>query len=195
MRNGLWSRDTIKSCYYKGLGHSGRDEAGHHRNPIENTVKDLKTLMDLTVPGYLGTNEAFHTRCIGEEDELLPLRGRELSRRIAPFVLRRLKKTVIDELPEKIENIRTCPLSEDQVKLYRDAVDRKGRNLLSALNNDKAPAPYIHIFALLTLLKQICDHPALVDASVKEPDDYLQFHLTNNRVADHGHFSAIKSPC
>ncbi|MCP4689260.1 MAG: DEAD/DEAH box helicase [Desulfobacterales bacterium] len=142
--------------------------------PIENSLQDLKNLMDLTIPDYLGSDQAFQDRYIVEGDDLTPHRGRELNRRISPFVLRRLKKTVLDELPVKIEDIRTCPLSEDQVKLYRDAVDGKGRKLLNALGDDRAPAPYIHIFALLTLLKQICDHPALVDQSRAGTADPLQ---------------------
>ena len=76
-------------------------------------------------------------------------------------MLRRLKTAVLDELPEKIEDLRTCSLSEEQLSLYRQAINTKGVALMEKLRRDKEPLPYIHIFALLNLLKQICDHPAL----------------------------------
>jgi SNF2 family DNA or RNA helicase len=77
-------------------------------------------------------------------------------------MLRRRKETVLRDLPPKIEDLRTCMLSEDQVRLYREAVDRQAPTLVSSLKNSGEKVPYIHIFALLTLLKQICDHPALL---------------------------------
>ena len=91
---------------------------------------------------------------------------------ISPFTLRRLKKTVLKELPEKIEDIRTCTLSDDQVRLYRDAISSRGSGLVARLAQEKEPIPYMHIFALLTLLKQICDHPALVEGTGKDLDKY-----------------------
>ena len=131
--------------------------------PIENALQDLKALMDLVMPGYLGTDAAFHARYAGAD----PAARRELARRVSPFTLRRLKQTVVDELPDKIEDVRTCTLSDDQVRLYRDAVDSRGRSLLAALSRPDQDIPYLHIFALLSLLKQICDHPALVDGGLE----------------------------
>jgi len=117
----------------------------------------------LTVPGYLGNDGRFSSRYLepvvkGNADA----RAEELRRLISPVTLRRRKETVLQDLPPKIEDIRTCTLSEDQVRLYREAVDRQAPTLLSTLKNSREKVPYIHIFALLTLLKQICDHPALL---------------------------------
>jgi SNF2 family DNA or RNA helicase len=139
--------------------------------PIENTPDELKALFDLTVPGYLGTDADFasrYTNPIAENPQSdAPKR---LARLISPFTLRRLKKTVLTELPKKIEDIRTCRLSEDQVKLYRDAISSRGRHLLEELRSDDKPVPFMHIFALLNLLKQICNHPALVKGEVEDYD-------------------------
>ena len=88
------------------------------------------------------------------------------------FILRRLKATVLKELPEKIEDIRICELSEDQTKLYRDTLSRWGADLVNALREASQPVPYLHIFAILSLLKQICNHPALVEGTVKEYSRY-----------------------
>jgi SNF2 family DNA or RNA helicase len=79
---------------------------------------------------------------------------------------------VLTELPAKIEDLRTCRLSDDQVKLYRDAVEKRGRDLRKVLEADGQPVPYMHIFALLNLLKQICNHPALVE---KDTDSYDRY--------------------
>jgi superfamily II DNA or RNA helicase len=141
--------------------------------PIENTVVELKALMDLTTPGYLGSDADFIARYANPiEAEHNAARRRELSRLISPFTLRRLKQSVLTELPAKIEDLRTCRLSDDQVKLYRDAVEKRGRDLMEALESDGQPVPYMHIFALLNLLKQICDHPALVE---KDTDGYDRY--------------------
>lgn len=138
--------------------------------PIENNLTELKALFDLTIPGYLGSEEAFNERYIKPIDQDLDSRPRKrLSRLIAPFVLRRLKKTVLDELPEKIEDLRFCQLSEDQIRLYREALATRGEGLVKTLKEKREPVPYMHIFALLTLLKQICNHPAL---ALKEVDNY-----------------------
>jgi SNF2 family DNA or RNA helicase len=141
--------------------------------PIENSLVELKALFDLTVPGYLGSDKEFQTRYI-KSIELEPdgtSRG-ELSRLVSPFTLRRLKKTVLEQLPEKIEDIRTCTLSDDQTKLYRDAISSRGKGLMEVLKSGEKPVPYMHVFALLTLLKQICNHPAMVDGRL---DDYERY--------------------
>ncbi|HEX3527023.1 MAG TPA: DEAD/DEAH box helicase [Thermoanaerobaculia bacterium] len=141
--------------------------------PIENSLADLKTLFDLILPGYLGTDHAFEERFGNFGEKQGPdQRLRDLRRVISPFVLRRLKTSVLDELPAKIEDTRTCPLSDDQVKLYRDAVDGKGAELAAALQKADEPLPYIHVFALLNLLKQICDHPVLALGDLDRAEEY-----------------------
>jgi len=141
--------------------------------PIENTLWELKALFDLTAPGYLGAEKDFQERYVQpiELDSSSSSR-KSLSRLISPFTMRRLKKTVLDELPDKIEDIRTCRLSDDQVKLYRDAVASRGQGLVNVLKNNREAVPYMHIFALLNLLKQICNHPAQVNGRA---DDYERY--------------------
>jgi len=152
---------------------NARIKFGLTGTPIENTLWELKALFDLTVPGYLGTDDDFHERYL-RPMEVDPSRSsqRPLTRLISPFTLRRLKKTVLDELPDKIEDIRTCRLSDDQVKLYRDAIASRGKGLIDALKRDEEPIPYMHVFALLNMLKQICNHPAQVKG---QADDYEQY--------------------
>jgi len=132
--------------------------------PIENRLTELKALFDLTLPGYLGSDADFEEGYVTsiETDPAGP-KARALARLISPFTLRRKKETVLDDLPPKIEDYRTCQLSEDQVKLYRDVIESRGGGLLATLRNEAETIPYIHIFALLNLLKQICNHPAMMN--------------------------------
>jgi superfamily II DNA or RNA helicase len=166
-------KNRLTQSYVAAIRIRTRMKLGLTGTPIENTLADLKTLMDLVIPGYLGRNEAFNTRYVNPiEQNLKSPRRRELSRLISPFTLRRLKATVLSELPPKIEDIRTCHLSEDQVKLYRDAVSNRGHELVQLLRKRKESVPYIHIFALLTLLKQICNHPATVETNSENYDQF-----------------------
>jgi SNF2 family DNA or RNA helicase len=163
-------KNTATQAYVAAEQIQAEMKLGMTGTPIENTLNDLKALMDLTLPAYLGRDSEFRDRYITalKDDDKAGPRKRELSRLISPFTLRRLKKTVLHDLPEKIEDIRTCRLSETQAKLYREAIELRAQGFLEALKNKNTAVPYIHIFALLTLLKQICDHPALIQASVED---------------------------
>lgn len=131
--------------------------------PIENRLAELWSIFDFLLPGYLGTIRSFR-----QEFEL-PIanrgeRAREsvLKRVIHPFKLRRLKADVLKELPPKVDDVRHCRLSPPQAAIYRDVIAREGRRLADDLRHGSQPIPYIHVFALLSRLKQLCDHPALV---------------------------------
>ncbi|MFH1139746.1 MAG: DEAD/DEAH box helicase [Pseudomonadota bacterium] len=150
-----------------------RAKLGLTGTPIENRLEELRALFDLVLPGYLGDRQEFKERYLKSEGERKgAVRRAELVRLVSPFVLRRLKRTVLLELPDKIEDCRTCALSDDQVRLYRDAIESRGRGLVQTLREGRGPIPYIHIFALLNLLKRICDHPAL---AAREWQNYRQF--------------------
>jgi SNF2 family DNA or RNA helicase len=93
---------------------------------------------------------------------------RRLHKLISPFILRRTKKMVLKDLPPKIEDIRTCGLSDEQKSIYFEAIDNRGGPLIRSLKNSDEPVPYMKIFALLSFLKQVCDHPALAAGRPKE---------------------------
>ncbi|MFZ5572415.1 MAG: DEAD/DEAH box helicase [Thermodesulfobacteriota bacterium] len=148
-------------------------KVGATGTPIENRLDELKVLMDLVIPGYLGTDAGFQQR-YAQPIAQYPTgeRSKELRRLISPFTLRRLKTSVLDELPPKIEDLRFCSLSEDQVRLYNDAIQSKGRRLLQILRQGEQNIPYLHIFALLNILKQICNHPALLK---DRPEEFSRY--------------------
>ena len=150
-----------------------RMKLGLTGTPIENSLSELKALFDLILPGYLGSEDDFRDRYGSNADaEAGSWHLTSLRRLTAPFVLRRVKKAVLDELPEKIEDVRTCSLSDEQLRLYRQTIATKGVALLQKLRTKAEPLPYIHIFALLNMLKQICDHPALALGQVPRYQEY-----------------------
>ncbi len=139
----------------------GRMKIGLTGTPIENSLTELKVLFDLVLPGYLGGDDGYLDLPGTNEQDADSWYAVNLRRLTAPFVLRRLKSAVLDELPPKIEDIRTCRLSAEQQHMYRQAIETKGVALVRSLRQERGAVPYIHVFALLNLLKQICDHPAL----------------------------------
>lgn len=142
---------------------NARCRIGLTGTPVENTPRDLKTLLDTVVPGYMGSDEAF------EREFGAPVEGGSahaagrLRRRISPFVLRRIRNKVLKELPRRIEDTHRCAMTPEQAHLYRQAVLSRGASLVKQLRDPDADVPYMHIFALLGYLKQLCDHPRLVD--------------------------------
>ena len=130
--------------------------------PLENRPMELWSIMEFLQPGYLGSAETFRRRferpIVERADEAATAYLRRL---VDPFKLRRLKAEVLAELPPKMEDVRWCRLSAHQAALYRSALSQAGA-LVEGLRDASRPIDYIHIFALLTRLKRICDHPALV---------------------------------
>lgn len=140
--------------------------------PIENHLRELKSLFDIVLPSYMPGEKNYREFFIKPiEKEHDPQRKILLSRLIHPFVLRRKKEDVLVDLPEKIEEISHCGLLEEQARMYNEVVERSRKVILDELKHDQA-IPYIHIFAILSYLKQICDHPACY---LKQPENYKQF--------------------
>ncbi len=175
----LKNRDTVSFRAATGLDAHVR--IGLTGTPVENTLTELKALFDLVLPGYLGSDARFLRRYgeTGEGEDGLEgpddraTRLEELRRIISPFILRRTKAAVLDELPEKIEDLRLCALSEDQISLYREAVEGPGAaEIVGRLESGTEPVPYIHVFALLNVLKRICDHPALAHDELERAGEY-----------------------
>lgn len=141
--------------------------------PIENRLSELKALFDMVLPGYLGAARDFDQTFVQPIELSNDAEARtRLHRIVAPFTLRRLKESVLTELPEKIEDTRFCTLSPQQVELYRQAIASQGADIAQTLSRGQAPVPYMHVFALLNLLKQICNHPA---QAASKPEDYQTY--------------------
>ncbi|MEC7840088.1 MAG: DEAD/DEAH box helicase [Chlamydiota bacterium] len=138
--------------------------------PIENRLRELKSLFDVCLPGYMPKEKEYNDYFIKpiEKEENIE-RKVLLSKYIKPLILRRKKEDVLTDLPPKIEQISHCELLPEQLNLYNDVLKQSHRKLLNELQDEKNPVPYIHIFALLSNLKQICNHPAIYH---KDPENF-----------------------
>lgn len=141
--------------------------------PIENHLRELKSLFDIVLPSYMPGDAEYRkifVRPIEKEQD--QEKKQLLNRLIHPFTLRRKKEEVLKELPEKTEEVAYCDLLPTQQELYTDVLLKRRLALLEELQNEGEPIPYMHIFALLSSLKQICDHPAVY---LKQPADYKEY--------------------
>ncbi|MBM3188761.1 MAG: DEAD/DEAH box helicase, partial [Chloroflexi bacterium] len=132
--------------------------------PIENRLSELWSIISFLNPGYLGSMEQFRRSFALPIERYQDQEAAERLRKLVrPFILRRLKTDpqVIRDLPEKMEYRVYCNLSREQATLYEAAV----RDALEALQNTDPEEKDMKrrglVLAMLTRLKQICDHPAL----------------------------------
>ncbi len=131
--------------------------------PIENRLSELWSIYDFLMPGYLGSADDFRRRYETPITKYQDSAKREMLKKVIhPFKLRRLKRDVLTELPPKIEEKRYCALQPVQIVMYRDLIREQGSRLIQKLRDESQPVAYIHIFALLTKLKRLCDHPQLI---------------------------------
>ncbi|GDX72041.1 helicase [Cyanobium sp.] len=138
--------------------------------PVENRVSELWALMDFLNPKVLGDEPFFRQRYrlpierYGDMSSLRDLKGR-----VGPFILRRLKtdKSIISDLPEKVELSEWVGLAPEQRKLYNKTVE----DSLDAIARAPLGQKHGQVLALLTRLKQICNHPALALKQDPDPND------------------------
>ena len=130
--------------------------------PIENTLTELWSIFDFVMPGYLRSHKAFTSRfeipIVKNDDNIA---RQELARHIRPFILRRMKKTVLKELPEKIESKMVSEMTDEQAKLYEAWLLQARSELEAELSTSGFEKSQIKILSLLTRLRQICCHPSL----------------------------------
>jgi superfamily II DNA or RNA helicase len=128
--------------------------------PVENRLTELWSILDFLNPGLLGTQAAFKRQFAVPIERYADKTAAELLRKVtAPFVMRRMKTdpNIAPDLPDKIETTRYCPLTREQAALYQTAVD-KGLDEISGL--EQGIERRGRILAMLTQIKQICNHPA-----------------------------------
>lgn len=141
--------------------------------PIENQLRELKSLFDLVMPGYMPVDSDFReffVRPIERAEN--PKRRELLSRFVRPFVLRRRKVDVLPDLPVKTEELYQTELLGEQKSLYRQVASQQALPLIQQLRDEASPIPYMHIFAVLSSLKQICNHPATYLKDVSNYERY-----------------------
>ncbi len=151
---------------------AARQIAGGYRialtgTPVENHVGDLYSLMEFLNPGLLGGPRDFQARFFKPiQNQHNPKAVQQLRGLTSPFILRRLKtdKSIISDLPEKMEMKTYCKLTREQAKLYEDVVN----GCFGDLANRTAMERRGLILATISRLKQVCNHPAQI---LKERDE------------------------
>jgi SNF2 family DNA or RNA helicase len=127
--------------------------------PVENRMLEYWSIFDFTNKNYLGSVRSFNTNFAKPIEQNRDQDCLERFRKITSlFILRRLKidKTIISDLPDKIENDLYCNLTPEQAALYQGIVDAT----LETIKNSEGIERKGLIFKLLTSLKQVCNHPA-----------------------------------
>ncbi len=127
--------------------------------PVENNLSELWAVLDWTTPGLLGRLGTFRRRYADAAEGGDPVAAERLARLVRPFLLRRRKTDpgVAPELPPKTETDRAVALTPEQAGLYEAVVARES---LEALEGTEGFERRGLVVALLTSLKQICNHPA-----------------------------------
>lgn len=136
--------------------------------PIENSTLELWSIFDFVMPGYLSNLQKFQSKYkindFNDDSEIL-IKG--LNNQINPFILRRRKKDVIKELPEKLENNIFIDLSEEQKKIYISELENVKKKMDELLENGGMTKVRFMILQLLMKLRQICIDPSIVYENYK----------------------------
>jgi len=125
--------------------------------PMENSVLDLWSIFDFLMPGYLGAAQDFRERyeipITRDKDSDAASR---LSRRLRPFILRRLKRDVAADLPAKLEQVSFCEMSPDQRAVYQQVIEASRKEVLNAVGAQGLAKSRMVVLSALLRLRQVC---------------------------------------
>jgi hypothetical protein len=156
--------------------------------PLENRLLDLWSIVDFVQPNYLGNQEHFletyEPRGVENAESAQRIARRRLSAKLRPLLLRRLKKHVAKDLPDRIEQRRDCELGEEQRKLYLAELRRSRDQVMQAVAEKGINKSKIHVLAALTRLRQICCHPKLVGNDSASGKTETLFELLDSLLAE-----------
>ena len=130
--------------------------------PLENSLKDLWSLLSVTAPGLFPSPQRFsqfYRRAIEREGD--PDKLRQLQRRVRPFLLRRTKQAVAADLPPKQEQVLEVELAPRHMRVYQTHLQRERQKVLGLL--DDLDRNRFTVLRSLTLLRRLCLDPALID--------------------------------
>uniref|UniRef100_A0A8C1YMR4 BTAF1 RNA polymerase II, B-TFIID transcription factor-associated n=1 Tax=Cyprinus carpio TaxID=7962 RepID=A0A8C1YMR4_CYPCA len=177
--------------------------------PIQNNVLELWSLFDFLMPGFLGTERQFAARygkpilasrdakSSSREQEAGVLAMEALHRQVLPFLLRRMKDDVLQDLPPKIIQDYYCNLSPLQVQLYEDFAKSRAKVnvddvISTASMQEEEEKPKLkatgHVFQALQYLRKLCNHPALV----LTPQHPEYKHITEQLISQHSSLRDIQ---
>ncbi|WP_225000035.1 DEAD/DEAH box helicase [Cesiribacter sp. SM1] len=157
--------------------------------PLENSTMDLWSQMHFINPGLLGNQTFFRNEFLNpiekKQDET---KTGKLYSIIKPFILRRQKTQVATELPDKVENIRYCSMTEEQAEKYEAAKNYYRSHILDQIDLHGVKKSQFVLLQGLTKLRQIANHPYMVDEEYKDSSGKMEevLDMLQNAIAE-GH--------
>jgi len=145
--------------------------------PIENSLEELWSLFDFLMPGFLGAYDRFVEKYIRVSGDEHMSNLQYLRKKVAPFILRRMKADVLEDLPPVSEIVYHCQLSKTQQELYRSYAQSARDELVKLVARDGFDKVQIHVLATLTRLKQICCHPAIFAKETPDEGDSAKYDM------------------
>ncbi len=160
--------------------------------PIENRLSELWSIFDFVSPGLLGQLRTFEERIARPIDRGDMETAQRLRATIKPFVMRRVKQDVAEDLPEKIEQEMIVPLAEEQAKLYKQILRQVRKSVLSEVEKQGVSRAQIQILAALTRLRQVACDPRLMklpdtDFTASESGKLAALREIVSEAVDGGH--------
>ena len=143
--------------------------------PIENSLAELWSIFDFIMPGYLFGYKKFKTEFetpIIKDNSTSAMK--KLKMLIEPFVLRRTKKQVLTELPEKTITVLNNQMKEEQEKIYLTYLAQAKKDVKETIQINGLEKSHIQVLAALTRLRQICCHPSLFIKNYKSGSSKLE---------------------
>lgn len=166
--------------------------------PIENSLEELWSLFDFLMPGLLSSYDRFVGKYIrtgnymGNKADNMEA----LKKKVSPFILRRMKEDVLEDLPPVSEILYHCHLTESQKELYQSYAASAKQELSRLVKQEGFDRIHIHVLATLTRLKQICCHPAIFAKDSPEPGDSAKYDMLMDLLSsliDSGHKTVVFS--
>ncbi|MCH9617616.1 MAG: RNA polymerase-associated protein RapA [Chlamydiia bacterium] len=164
--------------------------------PIENSLDELWSLFDYLMPNFLNTYDRFLEKYVRQKNDDLKKNLEYLKKKVSPFILRRMKSDVLDDLPPVSEIVYHSRLSKSQKELYNSYATSAKDELTKLVERDGFDKVQIHVLATLTRLKQICCHPAIFAKDANEAGDSAKFDMLLEllqTLIDGGHKTVIFS--
>lgn len=145
--------------------------------PIENSLEELWSLFDFLMPGLLNSFNRFVEKYLRNNSYGDKQRLENLRKKLSPFILRRMKKDVLKDLPPISDLLYHCHLTADQQNLYESYVKSARKELSDLVSKKGFNKVQVHVLATLTRLKQICCHPAIFAKEKAEPGDSAKYDM------------------
>lgn len=147
---------------------SGKNSILLTGTPLENNLDELYGTFELIMPGYLGSKLDFKREFVSKIERNNTIALEILQAKIRPFILRRTKKEVLKELPDKQEQIVYNEMTNKQVAIYNEVLQRVKTQAYELVEKHGWEKSKMEILSGLLKLRQVCNHPQLIDNSFKD---------------------------